>query len=182
MKKSGQEGLKPLIGKVDILKWDNETGDLIEEDYGENLFLQNGMDAMLEAFTVVFDQPGTEAQYVVRQIKLGKDVGTGNPVSPQDPQIDDGASTQEGTNGNNIVLTLNPGDLTPTRPNKFTVRFTGELIGDNILDPNENSRDYTSLGMYTGNGTLVAFRRFSQRSITRGSRVEIRWTLFFEGQ
>lgn len=175
---SSQEAstISPIKGILEFIERDNETGEIIDQSPGFNLVVNLGMETIIRSFTVT-PVVGSLNNKIIQTFRIGNDVGTGNLLTPQAAQKTDTVANQS------VVHTVNAEDLTVLYPNYYTVRYTTLLDGDIILggSPDVDLR-YSSASLVTGDNSMIAFRRFSTRTITRGVTVEVRWTLFFAGQ
>lgn len=169
--------LMKMKGHVSITEIDATTGQPLSAPEGHNVIVKIGMDQLLTAFT----QPlasGSQTNHTVRTLKIGDDIGNGTPSNPEEPDWDYDGTEQ------NVIFTVGDGgtgSLTFSSVSDQQVDIRASVVGSEVLQsaPGETQVVYYSAGLYTGDGSLIAFRRFSERFITNNINLDIRWTIGF---
>lgn len=175
--KSFCENVNPIKGRVEMKFRNKKTGEVVDE-IGDNLVVNIGMDQIIRSFTV--ETPaGGPLQYVLQSFRLGDDVGSdGTPMAPDPVQGSYTASNQ------NVVYTVSYSDMSITYPNYYTVELNMVLDGDRVMAqyPDDVDLRFSSAALYSGGDEVFAYRRFQSRVITREISVDIKWSLYFDGQ
>ena len=166
-----------MKGHVSITEIDATKGQPLSAPEGHNVIVKIGMDQLLTAFT----QPlasGDQTNHTVRTLKIGDDIGSGSPSEPEEPDWDYDGSEQD------VIFTVGDGgagSLTFTSVSDQQVDIRASVVGSEVLQnfPGETQVEYYSAGLYTGDGSLIAFKRFPERIITNNINLDIRWTIGF---
>jgi hypothetical protein len=156
-----------IFGDVSMRAYVTETGKTIDTFEENNIFLTQGKSEIFRAFTI------DNAAHVIKTIKIGDDVGTGDVTNPQQP-------TAAYTELNQSVKYEVPlSDFSVTYPTENTVRFLATVNGASVmaLYPSEPNIIYTSATLVTNANKAVAYKRFSARTISSLISVDITWTL-----
>lgn len=164
-----------MKGSVKFIEYNRVTGEVLNVEEDHNVVVLDGMDEMLRAFT----QPlatGNINNHIVRTFKIGSDVGNGTDMEPEEPDWEYDGTEQ------NVLYALPDGSLEFTSVENQEVTVIGTIQGSEVLNqnPGNSQVEYFSIGMYTGNGTLVAYRRFPERIITEVVNVRVEWTIGFD--
>lgn len=166
-----------MKGKLELTSRDKITGEVLDHEVDDNVFLQVGMAAMLRAITVPAPAGG-QLEHILQTFSIGNDIGSGTLLVPE-PAV----STYTAAN-QNIVYSAEHADLTINYPNYYTTEVVLVLDGDAVMAqyPGEVDLRFSSAAMYTGGGVPFCYRRFQTRTITREIVIDVKWTLYFDGQ
>ena len=164
-----------MKGSVKFIVYNRITGEVLNVEEDHNVVVLSGMDEMLRAFT----QPlatGNINNHIVRTFKIGSDIGNGTEMEPEEPDWEYDGTEQE------VLYATPDGALSFTSVEDQEVTVIGTIEGFEVLNqnPGNSQVEYFSIGMYTGNGTLVAYRRFPERIITEVVNVRVEWTIGFD--
>lgn len=172
--------MRGMRGEIEIterrLVKDKETGLLVPGDIvghfkDHNVILNQGKRMMIEAFSTPVNGGN-----VISTIKVGKDVGNGDILNPQEPT----ASLTEAALDE--VYETPTEEFFVTYPTNNSVRFLATINGSRVMDqyPGQANVIYTSAMIAGGNGRGFAYRRFPARTISALISVEISWTISFD--
>lgn len=166
-----------IKGRVEMTFRNKETGEVFDE-IGDNLVVNIGMEQIIRAFTVETPAAGP-LQYTLQSFRIGDDIGPSNqPLNPDPVTGDFTASNQ------NVVYTVDYSDISVSYPNYYSTELTLVLDGDRVMAqyPNDVDLRFSSAALYSGGNEVFAYRRFRSRAITREISVDVKWTLYFDGQ
>lgn len=166
----------PMRGRLEFRFRNKETGEILDE-FGDNLVVNVGMSQIIRAFTTA-SPAGGSLQYVLQTFKIGDDIGTGTLLVPEPAKPSDTNLSQ------NVVYTAPYGDINITYPNYYSVELRISLDGNTVMAayPAEVDLRFSSAGLYSGDDQIFAYRRFQTRTITREIVIDVKWTLYFDGQ
>lgn len=168
----------PIRGILEFTERCKATGEIINHDRDDNVFLRLGMSHMIQAFTNPAPVGGVTSN-IIQSLRIGDDVGDGgtqlNPIPATDTMQ---ASDQ------NVIFTINYSDFTVSYPDFYSVVYTTVIDGDVVMAnyPQEVDKRFTSAALYTGDNQPAAYRRFEARTISRQVTIDVKWTLLFTGQ
>lgn len=157
-------------GDIVIVERNIETGEVVKEET-QNVVLNQGKKILIDGIS-----KNTAGQNIIKTLKIGRDVGTGTIMQPQDATSDLTEATLE------EVYTTPEAEFSVSYPTNNSVRFTSILNGINVMNqhPNQPNVIYTSATLVTSNGKSVTYKRFPARTISSLISVEITWTLTLE--
>lgn len=143
------------------------NGNIIDVFEEKNIFLTQGKSELFKAFTTA----GTST-HLVKTIRIGDDVGTGDLLNPQEPT----AAYTEANQNVKYEVPLN--EFFVDYPTANSVRFLATVNGANVmaLYPTEANIIYTSATVITQANKAVAYKRFTARTISSLISVDITWT------
>ncbi len=171
------ETMKPMKGKLQLIFRDRNTGEILDVEDDNNIFLNLGMSQMLRAITTPAPSGGA-VQYILQEFSIGDDIGSGSLLNPEPAQATYTAANQ------NVVYTVPYADLTINYPNYYTTEISLVLDGNAVMAqyPSQVDLRFSSAALYSGGGDPFAYRRFQTRTITREITIDVKWTLYFDGQ
>lgn len=148
------ENGRPLLGKI--------VGEFEEK----NIILDQGRRLFLRAAS-------GDINSTVKTIKIGKDVGTGTLLNPQQPV---GSLTET---AQDVVYTTPEAEFFVTYPTTNSVRYLATINGANVMTgyPTLPNVVYTSASIYTLGGKSITYKRFPARTISSLISVDISWTI-----
>lgn len=171
------ETVPGLKGSLEFVFRDKKTGEILDKDTDHNIVTNIGMSQILRAITTPAPTGGS-LMYVLQNFRIGSDIGTGTLLAPEPAAAGYTALDQ------NPVYTVPHADLTITYPNYYTTEVVLVLDGDTIMAnyPNEVDLRFSSAALYSGQDEVFAYRRFQTRTISREIVIDVKWTLYFNGQ
>lgn len=157
-----------LVGELEIITRNIETGEIIDTFKDSNVILTQGKSEILKALTV-FDTN----IHRVKTIKIGNDVGTGTVLNPQPATADLTENAQD------VLYEVPENAFSVSYPNINSVRFSASLNGLEVMSnyPTLPNIIYTSAVIHTFGNKGIAYRRFPARTISSLISVDIAWTI-----
>lgn len=150
------EDKKPVLGEI--------VGHFEEK----NIILTQGKSLILRAWA-----EAANSGSVVKTIKIGKDVGSGTALNPQE-------ATADLTEANLDVVYATPDEeFFVSYPTPNSVRYLATINGANVMVnyPTVPNVVYTSASITTIDGKSCTYKRFPARTISSLISVDISWTI-----
>lgn len=143
-----------------------KLGEIVGSYEEQNIILNQGKGFVLRGFSGVTGKQ-------VKTIKLGKDVGTGTVLLPQDPV----ATLTEADF--DLVYATPPEEFFISYPTTNSVRYLATINGANVMIgyPTLPNVIYTSASIFCNDDTNINYKRFPARTISALISVDISWTV-----
>lgn len=143
-------------------------GEIVGHFEEKNIVLTQGKGLILRAWAEAANSGST-----VKTIKIGKDVGVGTVLNPQE-------ATANLTEANlDVVYTTPDEEFFVSYPTANSVRYLATINGANVMVnyPNVPNVIYTSASITTVDGKSCTYKRFPARTISALISVDISWTI-----
>jgi hypothetical protein len=157
-----------IKGHLEITTTDISTGEVIDTFSEDNIYLNQGKEQLLKAFTT----PDSNL-FNVKTVVIGDDVGTGTVLLPEAPSATYTELNQA------EVYSVPVENFFATYPTSNSVRFSSTISGDVVMQSYTGQPNviYTSATLVTTDNKAISYRRFPARTISSLISVSIAWTI-----
>ena len=159
-----------MRGSIDLTVTDVRTREVIDTFRDHNQIVDTHMDILIKR--IYENNPGD----AVRWFKIGSDIGATG--TPNDPEL----AHRKITNDDHINLFATQSNIEISYNGPREITYNIFLHGPSVMDafPGKDHIHFNSMGLFTENDQVFAYKRFPERSINDRMNINIHWTLYFE--
>lgn len=157
----------PLQGYFSVKTIDSVSNKVIDSFEEDNVIVLDAKDIIIRSISLLTNT------YYIERIKIGDDVGSGTPDVPE--------TAVETYDENTMSIIYSGGTPLTVGYSGTSVTFNITISGSSVMAgyPTETSKVINSAALHSLTGTVFAYKRFPQKSISNVIDLSIAWTIYY---